>query len=72
MVIKVKMDRFGKIFFPKNIREKVPDNEFEVVIENDHIELIPIRNPLELFGTLRSVSTKKLEELHGEEHDLDA
>jgi len=72
MVITVRLDRFGKIFIPKEIRKKMVADEFEVNFEEEKIELIPVKHPLELFGTLKSVSIKKLDEIHGEEHEFNA
>ena len=70
--ITVKIDKFGKIFIPKKIRKKMVSDEFEVKIEKDKVELIPVIHPLELFGTLKSVKLKKLDEIHGEEHEFNA
>ncbi len=72
MGVTVKIDRFGKIFIPKEIRKKMVSDEFEVKIEKDKLELIPVIHPLELFGTLKSVNLKKLDEIHGEEHEFNA
>ena len=72
MTVTVKMDRFGKIFIPKEIRKKMVSDEFEVKLEKDKLELIPVNHPLELFGTLKSVKLKKLDEIHGEEHEFNA
>ncbi len=72
MSVTVKIDKFGKIFIPKKIRKQLVSNEFEVIIENDKLELIPVKHPLELFGTLKSVKLKKLDEIHGEDHDFTA
>jgi len=47
-------------------------DEFEVKIEKDKLELIPVKHPLELFGTLKSVKLKKLDEIHGEDHEFNA
>ena len=41
-------------------------------IENEKLELIPVKHPLELFGTLKSVKLKKLDEIHGEDHEFNA
>jgi bifunctional DNA-binding transcriptional regulator/antitoxin component of YhaV-PrlF toxin-antitoxin module len=74
MAITVKIDRFGKIFFPKKIRKKMDSSEFEVRFKNKNIELIPVKHPLELFGTLKDLDKRKLklDELHGEDHEFDA
>ena len=72
MGITVKIDKFGKIFIPKEIRKKMVSDKFEVKIEKDILELIPVKHPLELFGTLKSVKLKKLDEIHGEDHEFDA
>ena len=66
----VKMDKFGKMFFPKDIREKISDDEFEVFITDEKIELIPVKKPLDLFGTLKGIDKKHLDEHHGEDHDI--
>ena len=53
MVTMVKLDKFGKIFIPKEIREKMGATEFEVVFESDHVELIQkTAGLLEPGGTL--------------------
>ena len=70
MIITVKIDKFGKIFLPKSIRRQIQANEFEVHIEDEKVELIPIKEPLELFGTLKKTNKKHLDKIHGEEHDL--
>jgi bifunctional DNA-binding transcriptional regulator/antitoxin component of YhaV-PrlF toxin-antitoxin module len=70
MGITVKIDKFGKIFVPKTIRNKMVSDEFEVEIEKDVLKLIPVKHPLELFGTLKSVKFKKLDEIHGEDHEF--
>ncbi len=66
----VKLDKFGKIFIPKEIRDKIGATEFEIIVEEDHLELIPVRNPIELFGTLKKIDRKKLDEIHGEDHEF--
>ena len=72
IVTKVKIDKFGKISMPKKIRKKMVSDEFEVKFEKDKLELIPVKHTLELFGTLKSVKLKKLDEIHGEEHEFNA
>ena len=68
----VKIDKFGKIFIPKKIRNKLASDEFEVKFRKERLELIPVKHPLELFGSLRSIKTKELDRVHGEEHEFDA
>ena len=72
MTVTVRIDRFGKIFIPKVIRNRLSSDEFEVRIKKEKLELIPVKHPLELFGTLKTIKTKELDEIHGEDHDLDA
>jgi len=72
VVITVKLDTYGKIFIPKGIREQLPSNEFEIVVKEEVVELIPVKSPLELFGTLRSLKMSALDEIHGEDHEFDA
>ncbi len=72
MSITVKLDKFGKIFIPKKIRMKLKAEEFEVVLNKGKLELIPVRNPLSLFGTLKNIDMRDLDEVHGEEHEFDA
>jgi bifunctional DNA-binding transcriptional regulator/antitoxin component of YhaV-PrlF toxin-antitoxin module len=74
LTITVKIDKFGKIFLPKALRKKISAIEFEVHVKKDRLELIPLKHPLELFGTLKSIDTKKLklDELHGDDHEFDA
>ena len=65
----VKIDKFGKIFLPKFIREKVDTSEFEVHFEDDELHLKPIKHPTTLFGTLKNL--RSLDDIHGEdEHDI--
>ena len=44
--------------------------QFEVVLMNDELHLIPVEDPAKLFGMLPDISRKSLEELHDEEHDF--
>jgi len=66
----VKMDNIGRILIPKSIRQKLDSNEFEVHYVNDKLELIPVRHPVELFGTLKKTNRKKLDSIHGEDHEF--
>ena len=70
----VRIDKFGKIFIPKALRKKMTAEEFEVRFRKDRLELIPVKHPLELFGTLKSTKIKKLglDDIHGEDHEFDA
>lgn len=70
----VRIDKFGKIFLPKKIRNKILSTEFQVILKKDRLELIPVKHPLELFGTLKDIEKKKLklDRLHGEDHEFDA
>jgi len=72
MVLTVKLDSYGKIFIPKGIREQFPSDEFEIVVYEKKVELIPVRSPLDLFGTLKSLDMSALDEIHGEDHEFDA
>ena len=72
MVVTVKLDAYGKIFIPKGIREQLHSNEFEIVVKEDVIELIPLKSPVELFGTLKSLDMSVLDEIHGEDHEYNA
>jgi bifunctional DNA-binding transcriptional regulator/antitoxin component of YhaV-PrlF toxin-antitoxin module len=72
MTITVKIDKFGKIFLPRNVRKKLNAEKFEIVIKDGVVELIPVKNPLALFGTLKSLDTGILDEIHGEDHEFDA
>lgn len=71
MTITVKIDKFGKIFLPRNIRKNLDADKFEVVVKDGVVELIPVRNPLALFGTLKSLDIGTLDEIHGEDHEFD-
>ena len=71
MPITVKLDKFGKIFLPKKIRTKLKAKEFEVVFSKGHLELIPVKSPLALFGTLKDLDLSDLDEIHGEDHEFD-
>ncbi len=68
MTVTVKIDKFGKIFFPKRIRNLIQGDEFEVHILDNKVELIPVMKPIELFGTLKKTNKKYLDAIHGEEH----
>jgi len=72
MTITVKIDKYGKIFLPKRIRRSLTAEEFEVRVEEGVIELIPVKNPLELFGTLKNFDKSILDEIHGEDHEFGA
>ena len=74
MTTMVKIDRFGKIFLPKQVRSLIQATQFEVIIMNDELHLIPVKDPSQLFGSLPGTSNAKvtLEEIHHEEHDLSA
>jgi len=72
MVITVKVDSYGKIFIPKGIRDQFPSNEFEIVVKEKVVELIPVKSPLDLFGTLKSLDMSALDEIHGEDHEFNA
>ena len=68
--ILVKMDTFGKIFLPKQVRSQMKAKQFEVVMVNDELHLVPVEHPANLFGTLPETCRKSLEDLHDEEHDF--
>ncbi|MCK4717536.1 MAG: AbrB/MazE/SpoVT family DNA-binding domain-containing protein [Thermoplasmata archaeon] len=68
----VKIDKFGRILIPNRIRKRLDTEEFELLVKEDRVELIPIRDPLTLFGTLKIRNTKALDEIRGEEHELAA
>ena len=70
MSITVKIDEFGKIFIPKRIRQTLPSNEFEIIVKKDIVELIPVKEPIELFGTLKKIKMETIDEIHGEDHDF--
>ncbi|UCG70760.1 MAG: hypothetical protein JSV09_07095 [Thermoplasmata archaeon] len=72
LTITVRIDKFGKIFIPKKIRKNLMAEEFEIIVNNGVVELIPVKNPLALFGSLRSLDKKALDEIHGEEHEFGA
>jgi hypothetical protein len=74
MATMVKIDRFGKIFLPKQVRSRVHATQFEVKIMNDELHLIPVKDPSQLFGSLPADSNAKesLEEIHDDDHDLSA
>lgn len=72
MVITVKVDSYGKIFIPKGIRDQFTSNEFEIVVKEKVVELIPVKSPLDLFGTLKSLNMSALDEIHGEDHEFNA
>ncbi len=67
----VKIDIHGKVFIPKAIRDLFPSNEFEILIKEKVVELIPVKNPLDLFGTLKSFDMSTLDEIHSGDHELD-
>ena len=66
----VKIDKFGKIFLPKHIRSQLESDHFQAIIMQDELHLIPIKDPSDLFGSLKGSSMKTLEEIHDEEHDV--
>ena len=70
MTTTVKIDRFGKIFIPKKIRKALSAEEFEINIEEGVVKLVPVRSPLELFGTLKDFDMSILDEIHGEDHEF--
>ncbi|MEA3559019.1 MAG: hypothetical protein U9R75_07180 [Candidatus Thermoplasmatota archaeon] len=68
----VNMDGHGRILIPKKFREALGADEFELMLEDGILNLIPVKNPLELFGTLKGLDTGELDGIHGEEHEIDA
>ena len=68
----VKLDGHGRVLIPKKFREALGVDEFELMLEDGILNLIPVKNPLDLFGTLRGLDTKGLDGIHGEEHEIDA
>ncbi len=71
MSITVKLDDFGKIFLPKEIRMKLKAKKFELIFNKGHLELIPVKSPSALFGTLKDLDLSDLDEIHGEAHEFD-
>ncbi len=70
---RVKIDKFGKMFIPKKIREMFDAKEFEIILKEGIIHLRPIKHPLKLYGTLKKLSISKLKETHmEEEHETTA
>lgn len=69
----VKMDKFGKIFIPKALRQKLDAAEFEVIFEKDALRLKPIKHPKYLFGTLKKLDVSRLKDVHeDDEHEITA
>jgi AbrB family looped-hinge helix DNA binding protein len=69
----VKIDKFGKLFIPKKIRERLCAKKFEIILKEDIIHLRPVKHPLKLYGTLEKLNVSKLKEMHGEEeHEITA
>ncbi|ODS42198.1 MAG: hypothetical protein MSIBF_02350 [Candidatus Altiarchaeales archaeon IMC4] len=60
----VRIDRFGRLFIPAFIRKTINADKFEIKVSNKNIVLKPIKNPLELFGTLPDLNANKLKEVH--------
>jgi len=69
-IIVVKMDKYGKVFLPKQIRSRIDADRFEAVFVKNELHLKPIRKPTELFGILPDINNKNLDEVHNEEHEL--
>ena len=72
MTITVKLDSYGKIFIPKAIRTQFTSDEFEISVKKEVVELKPLKSPTALFGTLKKIDRKLLDDIHGEEHEFDA
>lgn len=69
----VKVDKFGKLFIPKKIREKIDAKEFEIFLKEGILHLRPVKHPLKLYGTLKKLKVSKLKEMHEEEeHEITA
>jgi len=67
----VKLDRFGKIFIPKRYRNKLQGTTFTMEFIGDDILLHPVKDPLELFGTLDGITRKDIEEVHDDDDHED-
>ncbi len=63
----LKMDKSGRIVIPGRIRKKFPAGLFTVDVDDERIELRPVRSLPSLFGTVPGIDMKRLYEEHEEE-----
>ncbi len=71
MAITVKLDKYGKIFIPKSVRSQLDTEEFQVQMVDGVVELIPIRTPLDLYGTLSEVDDAEVQRIEDDGHGSD-
>lgn len=68
--IVVTVDAFGRLLVPKNVRRAFPTKRFSLNVEDDEIRLTPIKGWESLFGSIPSLSVKKLEQMRREEAEV--
>jgi bifunctional DNA-binding transcriptional regulator/antitoxin component of YhaV-PrlF toxin-antitoxin module len=66
----VNIDRFGKMFIPKRVRERLAATRFELEMEDENLILRPVRDPLEFFGALKGLDPSEVDRMR-EEDDRD-
>jgi AbrB family looped-hinge helix DNA binding protein len=65
----IAMDKSGRIIIPSKIRQRYRTNKFEIRIDDDKIELRPVK-PLEsLFGALPELDLATIRKEHADEVD---
>ncbi len=67
MPLVLKVDNFGRITLPKNIRNAVNALEFEVLIENREIRLKPVPSWEEMKGAFPKLDMVSFKKEHDEE-----
>ncbi len=60
----IKMDRSGRILLPKKVRSTFRTNCFEILANNDRIELRPVTPIQGLFGVLPDLDIDRIREEH--------
>ncbi len=67
----VKMDKFGKIFIPVRFRRQIRHTSFQIEVRDDEIVLHPVKDLMELFGTMPDLDMADLDEVHGDDDHED-
>lgn len=65
----ISMDRSGRLVLPKKIRNHFATNRFEISMDNDKIELIPVKPLRSLLGSLSGLDIEKIYREHDQEAD---
>ena len=61
------LDKHGRVVIPNFIRKIFKTDRFEIDVKKDKIELKPIKNLDELFGSLPELDLRRIKKEHREE-----